>query len=40
MIVRFGDHEIEDEPGDEVELVALRDGERMTFVVVLEAGDG
>ncbi len=50
VIVRFGDHEIEDvygymyalqefEPGDEVELVVLRNGRRMTLVVVLEAGD-
>ena len=50
VIVRFGDHEVEDvygfmyalqefEPGDQVELVVLRNGQRMTLVVVLEAGD-
>lgn len=50
VIVRFGDHEVEDVygymyalqefgPGDEVELVVLRNGQRMTLVVVLEAGD-
>ena len=49
VIVRFGDHQVEDvygymyalqefEPGDEVEVVVLRDGEQMTLVVVLEAG--
>jgi hypothetical protein len=26
------------EPGDEVEIVVLRDGERLVFTVVLEAG--
>ncbi len=51
IIVEFGDHAIEDvygymyalaefEPGDEVQVVVLRDGERMAFTVVLEAGGG
>ena len=51
IIVKFGDHDIEDvygymyalsehEPGDEVEIVVLRDGERMVFSVVLAAGGG
>ncbi|MDE2980717.1 MAG: M28 family peptidase [Gemmatimonadota bacterium] len=51
IIVRFGTHDIEDvygymyalsehEPGDEVEIVVLRDGERMVFTAVLAAGGG
>ena len=51
IIVKFGPHDIEDvygymyalgefEPGDEVEIVVLRGGERMVFEVVLEAGGG
>lgn len=51
IIVKFGDHDIEDvygymyalsehEPGDEVEIVVLRDGERMVFTAVLAAGGG
>ncbi|MCY3679090.1 MAG: M28 family peptidase [Gemmatimonadetes bacterium] len=51
IIVKFGDHDIEDvygymyalsehEPGDEVEITVLRDGERMVFTVVLAAGGG
>ena len=51
VIVEFGDQAIEDvygymyalaefEPGDEVQVVVLRDGERMAFTVVLEAGGG
>ena len=50
-IVKFGPHDIEDvygymyalgefEPGDEVEIVVLREGERLVFKVVLEAGGG
>ena len=49
IIVKFGAHAIEDvygymyalgehEPGDEVEIVVLRDGERMVFTAVLAAG--
>ena len=49
IIVKFGPHDVEDvygymyalgefEPGDEVEIVVLRDGERLVFSVVLEAG--
>ena len=51
VIVGFGPHEVDDvygymaalnefDPGDEVEIVVLRDGERMTFKVVLAAGGG
>ena len=51
IIVKFGPHDIEDvygymyalgefEPGDEVEIEVLRDGERLVFEVVLEAGGG
>lgn len=51
IIVGFGPHEVDDvydymaalgefDPGDEVEIVVLRDGERMTFTVVLAAGGG
>ena len=51
IIVKFGPHDVEDvygymyalgefEPGDEVEIVVLRDGERLVFSVVLEAGGG
>lgn len=51
IIVEFGEHTIEDvygymyalgefEPGDEVQVVVLRDGERVVFTVVLEAGGG
>ena len=51
IIVEFGDHPIEDvygymyalaefDPGDEVRVVVLRDGERVAFTVVLEAGGG
>ena len=51
VIVKFGPHDIEDvygymyalgefEPGDEVEIVVLRDGKRMVFEVVLEGGGG
>lgn len=51
IIVKFGDHDIEDvygymyalsehEPGDEVEITVLRDGERMVFTAVLAAGGG
>ncbi len=51
IIVEFGDHAIEDvygymyalaefDPGDEVRIVVLRDGERVAFTVVLEAGGG
>ena len=51
IIVKFGPHDVEDvygymyalgefEPGDEVEIVVLRDGERLVFTVVLEAGGG
>ena len=49
IIVGFGPHEVDDvydymaalgefDPGDEVEIVVLRDGERMSFKVVLAAG--
>ncbi len=49
IIVGFGPHEVDDvydymaalgefDPGDEVEIVILRDGERMSFKVVLAAG--
>ncbi len=49
IIVKFGPHDVEDvygymyalgefEPGDEVEIVVLRDGERLVFSVVLAAG--
>ncbi len=49
VIIRFGDHDIEDvygymyalqefSPGDEVEIVVIRDGEEMSVTVVLEAG--
>ncbi len=51
IIVKFGDHDIEDvygymyalsehEPGDEVEITVLRDGERMVFTAVLAVGGG
>lgn len=51
IIVGFGPHEVDDvydymaalgefDPGDEVEIVVLRDGERMSFKVVLAAGGG
>ena len=51
IIVKFGPHDIEDvygymyalsefEPGDEVEIVVLRDGDRLVFEVVLEGGGG
>jgi len=51
IIVKFGPHDIEDvygymyalsefEPGDEVEIVVLREGERLVFKVVLEVGGG
>ena len=51
IIVKFGPHDVEDvygymyalgefEPGDEVDIVVLRDGERLVFSVVLEAGGG
>jgi len=51
IIVKFGTHDIEDvygymyalsehEPGDEVEIVVLRDGERMVFTAVLAARGG
>ena len=49
ILVRFGERDVEDvygymyalqehQPGDEVELVVLRDDERITVTVVLEAG--
>ena len=51
IIVKFGPHDVEDvygymyalgefEPGDEVEVVVLREGERLVVTVVLEAGGG
>ena len=51
VIVKFGPHDIEDvygymyalgefEAGDEVEIVVLRDGKRLVFKAVLEAGGG
>ncbi len=51
IIVRFGPHDVDDvygymaalneyDPGDEVEIVVLRDGERVSFKVVLAAGAG
>ena len=51
IIVQFGTHAVEDvygymyalsehEPGDEVEITVLRDGERMVFTAVLAAGGG
>ena len=51
IIVRFGPHDVDDvyeymaalnqyDPGDEVEIVVLRDGERVSFTVVLAAGGG
>ncbi len=51
VLIRFGLHEIDDvygymyaladhEPGDEVEVVVLRAGERVELVVVLEAPEG
>ena len=51
IIVGFGPHEVDDvydymaalnefDPGDEVEIVILRDGQRVTFSVVLAAGGG
>ena len=51
IIVMFGPHEVDDvydymaalnefDPGDEVEIVVLRDGERVSFKVVLAAGGG
>ena len=51
IIVKLGPHDIEDvygymyalggfEPGDEVEVVVLRDGKRMMFEVVPEGGGG
>ena len=51
IIVKLGPHDIEDvygymyalgefEPGDEVEVVVLRDGKRMVFEVALEGGGG
>jgi len=51
IIVRFGPHEVDDvydymaalgefDPGDEVEIVVLRDGEPVSFKVVLAAGGG
>lgn len=51
IIVRFGPHEVDDvydymaalnefDPGDEVEIVVLRDGERVSLKVVLAAGGG
>lgn len=51
IIVRFGPHDVDDvyeymaalnqyDPGDEVEIVVLRDGERVSFKVVLAAGGG
>ena len=51
IIVEFGDHAIEDvyaymyalaefDPGDEVQVVVLRDGERVAFTVMLEAAGG
>ncbi len=50
VIIRFGSHEVDDvygymyalqgfEPGDEVEVVVLRDGKRLKFAVVLEAAN-
>ena len=51
IIVGFGPHEVDDvydymaalnefDPGDEVEIVILRDGERLSLTVVLAAGGG
>ncbi len=51
VIVRFGPHEVDDvydymaalgefDPGDEVEIVVLRDGERVSLKAVLAAGGG
>ena len=51
IVVKFGPHDVEDvygymyaleefEPGDEVEIVVLRDGERLVFEVVLEGRGG
>lgn len=51
IIVKLGPHDIEDvygymyalgefEPGEEVEVVVLRDGKRMVFEVALEGGGG
>ena len=51
IIIRLGPHDVDDvydymaalnefDPGDEVEIVVLRDGERVSFTVVLAAGEG
>ncbi len=51
IIVRFGPHDVDDvydymaalgefDPGDEVEIIVLRDGERVSIKVVLAAGGG
>ena len=51
IVVKFGPHDVDDvygymyaleefEPGDEVEIAVLRDGERLVFEVVLEGRGG